>query len=32
MNKLDSDRHKYNVLILKELLELTEEYPKLRFG
>ena len=32
MNKLDSDRYKYNVLILKELLELAEEYPKLRFG
>lgn len=32
MNKLDSDRYKYNMLILKELLELAEEYPKLRFG
>lgn len=32
MNKLDSDRYKYNMLILKELLELAEKYPKLRFG
>lgn len=32
MNKLDSDRYKYNVLILAELLKLAEEYPKLRFG
>ena len=32
MNKLDSDRYKYNMLILKELLELAEKYPQLRFG
>lgn len=32
MNKLDSDRYKYNMLILKELLELAEKYPYLRFG
>lgn len=32
MTELESERYKYNMLILIELLKLAEEYPYLRFG
>jgi len=32
MTELESERYKYNTFILKELFELIEKYPYLRFG